>query len=131
MATFTERRVAYGLGLVGGGLILAGSLLSLLTGVADMALGRPIGALAAASAAVVLFVVGGLSMLFAYLTHRAWADRPLAGGVVLAALALVGWLFLGLGANAVTIIGGLFVFLGGLLFLIEPTKQALATAVPA
>ena len=131
MTNLTEHRVAYALGLLGAGLVLLGSLVSLFLGLVDLAVGRPLGALASGGTAIVLFVVGGLALLFAYLAHTEWTDRPLSGGVALVGLSLVGWLFLGLGANVLTIVGGLFVFLGGVLFAIEPAKRFVPTGAAA
>jgi CHASE2 domain-containing sensor protein len=81
------------------------------------------------SAAVILFVVGGLALFFAYLGHKAWSDRPLASGILLVLLAGIGWLVLGLGGNVIALIGALFVFLAGVLMLIEPARHAVSAAV--
>jgi hypothetical protein len=129
MVELTERRLGYGFGLLGGGLILLGALLSVVTGAIDLVARHPFGALGAMSGAVVLFVVGGLALFFAYLGHGAWRDRPLASGILLVLLAGVGWLVLGLGGNVIALIGALFVFLAGVLMLIEPTRHAVSAAV--
>jgi hypothetical protein len=129
MVELTERRLGYGFGLLGGGLILLGALVSLVTGAIDLVASHPFGALGAMSAAVILFVVGGLALFFAYLGHRAWSDRPLASGILLVLLAGIGWLVLGLGGNVIALIGALFVFLAGVLMLIEPTRHAVSAAV--
>jgi hypothetical protein len=112
-------------------MILLGALISLVVGTVDLVVGRPFGAAGEASAAVVLFVVGGLALFFTYLGHRAWSDRPIASGILLVLLAVVGWAVLGLGANVIALIGALFVFLAGVLFLIEPTKRVVTAAVTA
>lgn len=129
MVELTERRLGYGFGLLGGGLILLGALVSVVTGTVDFVTQHMFGALGAMSAAVILFVVGGLALFFAYLGHKAWSDRPLVSGILLVLLAGIGWLALGLGANVIALVGALFVFLAGVLFLIEPTRHAVSTAV--
>lgn len=129
MVELTERRLGYGFGLLGGGLILVGALLSFVVGTVDLVVRHPFGAFGALSGAVILLVVGGLALFFAYLGHGAWRDRPLASGILLVLLAGIGWLVLGLGANVVALVGALFVFLAGVLYLIEPTRHAISTAV--
>jgi len=131
MANLTERRLGYGFGLLGGGLILLGSLVSLFVGMVDLAVGRPSGALSSGSLAIVLFVIGGLAIFFAWLARHDWADRPLASGVLLVVISAVGWAFLGLGANVIALVGAIFVFVGGVLFLVEPAKNAVTSVVPA
>ncbi len=124
-----EQRLGYGFGLLGGILIGLGGLISLVLGISDMVTGRSIGALNAESEAIVLFVVGGLAAFFAWLGHRDWSTRPLASGVLLVALAIVGWLVVGVGASLLALVGSLFVFLAGVLYLLEPAKKAIGPAV--
>lgn len=131
MSELTEQRLGYGFGALGGVLIALGGLVSLLVGAADLVLGHPIGALGAASEAVVFFVVGGLALFFAWLGHRDWSARPFASGVVLVVLAVLGWLVVGVGADLLALIGSLFVFLAGVLFLLEPAKKAAGAVVNA
>ncbi len=131
MADLTEQRLGYGFGLLGGLLIAIGGLVSLAVGTADLVLGRSLGALSAGSEAVVLFVVGGLAIFFAWLGHRDWSSRPLASGILLVVMAFLAWVVVGVGANLVALIGSLFVFLAGVLFLIEPAKKAVNTVVSA
>ncbi|MCI4364058.1 MAG: hypothetical protein L3K13_07155 [Thermoplasmata archaeon] len=130
MVSLTESRLGYVFGLLGGGLVLLGGLVSLLVGFVDLVVGHPFGAISSASLAVVLFVVGALAMFFAWIGQHDWRERPFASGVLLVVLAVVGWAFLGLGANVVALVGALFVFLGGVLFLVEPAKR-MAIAVTA
>jgi hypothetical protein len=129
MSELTEERLGYGFGILGGALIALGGLVSLVVGAADLVLGRPFGALGAASEAVILFVVGGLAMFFAWLGHRTWSGRPLASGVLLVVLAILGWIVVGVGANLLALIGSLFVVLAGILFLLEPAKKAAGSIV--
>jgi hypothetical protein len=129
METSTERGVGHVLALVGGLMIGIGGLLALIFGFADLALGRTFGAAGAVSQAFVLFVVGGLVLLFAYLGERAWKDRPLTTGVLLVVLALVGWVALGLGSNVLALVGGILALVAGLLYLIEPSKRAASALV--
>lgn len=131
MAELTETRVGFGLGLLGGALIALGGLVSLLLGAADLILGHPIGAINAASEAVVLFVLGGLALFFAWLSHRDWSTRPLASGVLLVVVAVIGWVVVGIGSSLLALIGSLFVFLAGVLYLVGPAQKAVSVAVHA
>lgn len=129
MANPTERNLAYGFGLVGGVLVIAAAVVSAITAAIDYAAGHPAAA-GPATAAVVLFVLGGLVLFFAYLGQRAWRDRPIATGIVLIVLAAVGWGVLGFGANVVALIGAILVLVAGVLYLIEPAT-ALVQPNPA
>ena len=131
MAEMTEQRLGYLFGLLGGGLIALGGLVSLVVGTADLFLGRPYGAIGAASNAVVLFVIGGLAMFFAWLARHDWNARPLASGVLLVVLAVVGWALVGIDASLLALVGSLFAFLAGVLFLIQPARKAAELAVSA
>jgi drug/metabolite transporter (DMT)-like permease len=126
MEITTERTLGHLFGLVGGLLILVGGLVALVFGVADLALGHALAFAGAASEAFVLFVVGALVLLFAYLGEHGWRDRAFAAGVMLVILAIVGWAALGLGSNVVALIGGILALLAGVLYLIEPTRRAVA-----
>jgi hypothetical protein len=128
MTELTEQRVGYGFGLLGGVLIAIGGLVSLALGTADLLLGRPYGALSAASEAVVLFVLGGLAIFFAWLGRHDWSSRPLASGILLVVLAVLGWV-VGVGANLLALVGSLFVVLAGVLYLLEPAKKAASAVV--
>jgi hypothetical protein len=120
----SERGIGHLFGLVGGALIVVGGVIAAAIGVVDAALGHGIGSIVAAwSEAILLFVVGGLVFLFAHLGDHGWKDRAFATGVILIVLALVGWTVLGLGANLVALVGGLFALLAGILYLIEPTQR--------
>ena len=130
MAPITEGRLAYVFGLAGGALILLGSLATLIFGMMELVVGHPMGWLASTGTAFVLLVVGGLAMFLAYLAQHDWSARPMTSGIVLAALAVVSWAFLGLGANVVTVVGALLVFLAGLLLAIAPVR-AFAPSTPA
>jgi hypothetical protein len=131
MTDLTERRLGFGFGLLGGALIALGGLVSLVAGAADMIVGHTFAAASAGSLAIVLFVVGGLALLFSWLGHRNWKDRPLVSGVMLVVIAAIGWGVLGFGANLIALIGAIFVFLSGMLYLVEPVRRevhAVATA---
>jgi hypothetical protein len=128
MVDMTERRLGYGFGLLSGGLFLLGALVSLLVGAVDLVVGHPFGALGSATVALVLAVVGALTLFFAYLASHDWRDRPLAGGTMLLVLAIIGWAFLGLGASVIALLATIFALLAGVLFLLEPAKRA-ATAI--
>ncbi len=131
MSDLTEQRLGFGFGVLGGALIALGGIVSLFVSAIDLAFGHPFGALGALSAAVVLFVVGGLAIFFAYIGHRHWNSRPLTSGVLLVVLAILGWLVVGVGGNLLGLIGSLFVFLAGVLFLLEPAKRVANAAVHA
>ena len=131
MTELTEQRLGYGFGLLGGALIALAGLVSLIVGTADLILGRPNGAISAASSAVVLFVVVGLAIFFAWLARHDWSARPLASGVLLVVLAVVGWAIVGIDASLLALVGSLFAFLAGVLFLIQPVKKAAELAVAA
>lgn len=123
MADLSERTLGYGFGLLGGLLIVLGAIVALVVGTMDLLVGRPFGAISQASEAIVLFVVGGLALLFAYLGRRVWKERALTAGILLIVTAAIGWAVLGFGANLLALLGGIFVFLGGVLYLVEPTKH--------
>lgn len=129
MAELTEARVGFGLGLLGGILIALGGLVSLAIGTADLVMGRSIGALAAGSEGVVLLVVGGLAVFFAWLGRRAWSARPLASGILLVVVAVLAWAVVGVEGNLLALVGSLFVVLAGVLFLLEPAKRAASAVV--
>jgi hypothetical protein len=129
METTTERTIGHLFGMLGGLLILVGGLVAVIYGFANLAVGHALGAAGALSEAIVLFVVGGLVLLFAYLGEREWKERPLATGVMLVVLAVIGWAVMGLGANLLALIGGIFVLLAGVLYLIEPAHHAVARIV--
>ena len=131
MTNLTERNVGYGFGLLGGLLIALGAVVALIVGVADLFVGRAPGVFPMVSQAVILFVVAGLAGFFAYLGSHAWKDRPLTSGLVLAVLALVGWGILGFGANLLALVGGIFVFLAGVLYLVEPARRAVVSVATA
>ncbi|MGB6501585.1 MAG: hypothetical protein WBG19_09365 [Thermoplasmata archaeon] len=124
MENTTERAIGHLFGLIGGLLIALGGLVALAFGFADLVLGRLFSGAGALGEAVVLFVVGGLVLLFAHLGEHAWKERPVATGVMLLVLAVIGWAVLGLGGNVVAIVGGIFALLAGVLYLIEPAQHA-------
>jgi hypothetical protein len=124
METTTERTIGHLFGLVGGLLVLVGGLVAVIFGTVDLALGRMLGAANALSEAVVLFVVGALVLLFAHLGEHAWKERPVATGVMLVVLAVIGWAALGIGGNLLALIGGVLALLAGVLYLIEPAQHA-------
>ncbi len=123
MADLTERTLGYGFGLLGGLLIVVGAIVALVVGAVDLAVGRTFGSIGAWSESIVLFVVGGLALFFAYLGQHSWRDHSLTTGILLVVIALLGWAVLGLGANLVALLGAIFVFLSGVLYLIEPTRR--------
>ena len=131
MASLTESRLGYGFGLLGGFLIALGGIVALILGTADLVTGRVLGGASLMSEAIVLFVVGALAAFFAYLGSHGWSDHPLTSGVILVIIALFGWGLLSLGTNVVALVGGIFVFLAGILYLVEPTKRAVTAVATA
>jgi hypothetical protein len=129
MAEVTEQRLGFGLGLLGGVLIGLGGIVSLLLGTADLILGHPIGALNAASEGVLLLVIGGLALLFSWLGHRSWSGHPITSGVMLILVAVIGWIVVGIGSSLLGLVGSLFVFLAGVLYLLDPAQRAIRVAV--
>ncbi len=129
MSDNPEQRLGFGFGLLGGVLIALGGIVSLATGIADLALGRPTGALTAGSQSILLFVVGGLALFFAWLGHREWSTRPLSSGILLVVVAAIGVAVVGLGSSLLGLIGAIFVFLAGILYALEPAKKAVSVAV--
>jgi hypothetical protein len=123
MERTTERTVGHLLGLIGGLLIVVGGLVAIAFGTADLVLSRWASAAGAVSEAIVLWVVGGLVLLFSHYGEHAWSDRPVTTGLMLVVLAVVGWAVLGLGSNVVALIGGILALVAGILYLIEPTTH--------
>ncbi|MGI0054566.1 MAG: hypothetical protein ACREB9_01925 [Thermoplasmata archaeon] len=130
MSDLTERSLAYGFGLIGGVLMIAAALVSAVFAIIDFAVGHP-SATGPMTAAVVLFVLGGLVLFFSYLGQREWRDRPLASGIVLVVLAAIGLGALGFGANVIALVGAIFALVAGVLFLIEPAIGFARTAKAA
>jgi hypothetical protein len=129
MEDTSERSIGHLLGIVGGLLIVVGGLVALAFGIADLLVGSAVAGAGAVSEAIVLFVVGGLVVLFSQMGERDWKARPFTSGVLLVVLALVGFVVLGLGANVVALIGGILALLAGVLYLIEPTRRAASSLV--
>jgi hypothetical protein len=127
MESLTERALGHLFGLIGGALFIVGGVVAAAIAFADMILGHPFAAMGALGEAAVLAVVGALVLLFAYLGEHEWKERPVASGVLLVLLALIGWAVLGLGVNVLALVGGIFALLAGALYLIEPTQRAVTT----
>lgn len=131
MTSITERSLGFGFGAIGGLLIVLAAFVGMVLGTVDLATGHAMGALQAASEAFVLAVLGGLAVLFAYLGHRPWADRPVTSGVLLLVVGLLAWAVVGIGASVFALVGTLFVILGGVLYLIPPARATVHRALPA
>jgi hypothetical protein len=127
MENATEREMGHLFGLIGGLLVLGGGLFAAAFGITDLVLGRLADAAGALGAAVVLFVVGALVILFAHFAEHGWKDRPFVSGVMLVVLAVIGWATLGLGGNVLALVGGIFALLAGVLYLIEPAQRTVST----
>ncbi|MFI5415612.1 MAG: hypothetical protein ACHQ16_08215 [Candidatus Lutacidiplasmatales archaeon] len=131
MAEFAWKRLGHMFGWLGGGLIALGALVALIFGTVVLAFGHPLAAVGALSAALVLFVIAVLAIFFAGLGWREGTEGSAVSGILLVVLALVGWAMLGVGANVVALIGALFVFLAGMLYLVDPARKVVIAAVPA
>jgi hypothetical protein len=131
MEDTTERSLGHLFGLVGGLLIMVGGLVDVVFGFTDLVLGRMLGAAGVLSAAIVLFVVGALVLLFAHLGEHGWKAHPLSTGTLLVVLALVSWIALGLGTNVLALVGGILALVAGVLYLIEPMHRAASSIVAA
>jgi hypothetical protein len=126
MENLTERTLGHLFGLIGGALIIVGAVIA-----AALLLGHAFAAMGAVGEAVVLAVVGALVLLFAYLGEHEWGTKPVVSGVLLVLLALISWAVLGLGVNAIALVGGIFVLLAGALYLIEPSQKAFRAVASA
>lgn len=131
MSENSEQRLGYVFGLLGALLIGLGALVAVLMGAAEAITGRTVAAFNSESAAVVWFVVAGLAAAFAWMGRRQWSSRPLTSGVLLIAVAVVGWAVVGVSSSLLAVIGSLFVFLAGLLYLLEPAKKAVSQIATA
>lgn len=129
MAELTEGRLGFGFGLIGGLLFLVGALVALGVGIVELAAGRYNGAVASWAETVLLFVFGGLAIFFAYIGDHEWKARPFAAGLLLLVIGVLGWASVGLGASLLGIIGGVFVVLAGVLYMVQPMSQAFRTAI--
>ena len=117
MRELNERNVGWGLGLLGGLLFAVGSLVAMAVGAFDLALGHPLVGIGSFGVAVAMLIVGGLAVLFSWFAHGAWKGYPLTPAIGLLVIGTVGALWLGFG-NGFALLGGLAVFLGGILFLV-------------
>jgi hypothetical protein len=131
MSNITERALGFGFGVLGGLLIALAAFIGLLIGGFDLAMGRLPAAVDAESEALVLAVLGGLGMLFAFLGHRPWADRPVTSGVLLLLIAVLAWATVGPAESVLALVGILFVLLAGVLYLIPPARYTVRRALPA
>jgi len=124
MAHWTEERIAFGLGLLGGLVFLLAAFLALIIGSVDLASDRLNGTLAAGSQALLLAALGALGGLFAYLGYHEWRDRPFSAALLLILVAVIGVMIGGPGTGALPLVGAMLVGLAGILYLLEPMKRA-------
>ena len=127
----SEEKVAWGLGLIGGGLFLIGALVALVVATVDAAGGRYFGAAGAMSEVVLLAIFGGLAIFFSHLGRHDWSDRPLTAGLLLLMVALLGAMTISFGANVLALAGAVFVALASVLYLIGPMRHAASVVVTA
>lgn len=123
--------MGYAFGLVGGLLFVAAGIVAIATGTADLILGRALGAIDSWTQAAVLFVVGGLGLLFGYMARHQWSARPVVGGTMLAVTGVIGWGAMLLGPSLLGLLGAILVFLAGVLYLVEPVGHGIARAATA
>ena len=130
MANSTERTLGFGFGLVGGVLMIAAAIVAAVSAAVNYAAAHAATSAITASttASVVLFVLGGLVLFFAYMGQKAWRDRPIASGIVLVVLAAVGLGVLGLGEGGIALVGAILVLIAGVLYLIEPATTMARSA---
>lgn len=124
MTDWNERVLGRLFGILGGGLLLLGGLVALLLGTVDLATGRLTSGILAGSTGVVLLVMGGLALAFSHLAKHGWSDRPAVSGILLMVVALVAWVAQATGSNLIAILGAIFVFLAGVLYLVNPAIHA-------
>lgn len=124
MTDWNEQTLGRLFGILGGGLLLLGGLVALLLGTVDLAMGHAYSAVLAGSAGVVLIVMGALALVFSHLAKHSWANRPAVSGIILMVVALVAWVSLAAGSNLIAVLGAIFVFLAGVLYLVTPAVRA-------
>ena len=112
------RRIALLCGVIGGLLLLLAALLTLLSGLVDVAFGHLAvrGVLATAGTFLIEGVLGFLMIVFAGLGSRRSTDAVVASGAALVLLALVTWIFVGV--SALLLLGGLLALLSGIFLLV-------------
>jgi len=126
MSNLTERNLGWAFGLLGGLLVVVAAVVRAFVGTFDLVTGRFALALGAGGAAVLLFAIGALALFFSYLAHRTWSDRPIIAGTLLVVIAVIAGL-VGLSGSVIALLGALFVFLAGLLFLLTPALSSVKT----
>ena len=114
-----ERRLALIFGLLGALLLVLEGVIGLVTGAVLLAFGHGFRALGAWDHALLLIVVGVIVGFFAVFGRSRSGDRSVAAGVILFAIALLGWLVLGLPTGLLGILGSILVIISGLLFLVS------------
>jgi hypothetical protein len=118
-----ERSIAAILGILGGVILLIGALVSLIYGLAFVALGKPSIGIGSLGFSVIEAVMGLLIIFFALLAASRSMDLTLAGGIVLFVLAIVGWGILGFGGSVLATIGLLLALVAGLLYLVAAMSR--------
>ena len=131
MTDLSEQRLGWIFAVLGAALFALAGLVALFVGTVDLVRDRAMTALAVDSEALLLFVVAGLAFLFAALGRRNWSHRPITVGLLLVAVAAIGWGILGLGDNVIAVVGAIFVFLAGVLQLVSPAVQGVKTLAAA
>jgi hypothetical protein len=124
MENWSEERIGFLLGILGGLMFVLGAILAFVTGSIDLVTGRLVVGLSVGTESFLLAVLGVLSGLFAYLGYRAWRARPFSAALMLLIVAVIGAMSSGPGAAGLPLVGAVLVGLAGILYLIEPMKRA-------
>ena len=130
MTEMTERNFGWGFGMVGGILFAIGAIVALVVGTVALAVGHPASAYGNVATALVLFVLAGVTLLFASLARKSWSGHPLTPPIVLAAVGVIGWLTVGL-SDVIALVGSVLVVLAGLLLLVPPAVHGVKTLATA
>ena len=112
-----SRSLARTLGVVGGILVLLGSVFTFFLGVVFAAVHRSfLEGFGATALALEQFVIAILLLFFVALASSHAGDYRLAGGVVIAVVSLVGLIFLG--GGILVVIGLILTLVAGILFVV-------------
>ena len=117
MERIGDRRIAALCGLLGAVLIALDGLLDLVRSVLYLAIGRGGHAYLPFDQGVIFLVLGLLVAVFSFLGGVRRDAGATVAGAVLIAIAVLGWVALGLGSGLLSILGAILVLVGGIVFL--------------
>lgn len=119
MSGASDRNLAALFGILAAVFLGIEAIFDLVTGVVYLAFGRSGGrALGAFDEGVIFLVLALIVAVFAFVGRARHTDRSVAAGVVLIALAAVGWFALGLGSGLLAILSAVFMLISGIVFLV-------------